>query len=156
MNKQYIYEKKYYNVEVKLTAVISAIAIIVSIIMISTKIFTPIFIIILIVAGYQLINTFITNSNPEIVEITPNSISFSSFNKKHMYRFSDITSFKVREFPKKSKAYVRINNGRYWVQTYRMNDGDELFDWLVEFEAKKNPNSLKQQAKQSHQNKKKA
>lgn len=151
MTKIYMYEKKYFNVEVILTAVISLIVAIISVLMIAFNFLAPVFIILLIVTGYQLLNTFLTNSNPEIVELTPNSISLSSFNKKHTFFFNEITSFKVREFPKKSKAYVRINKSRYWIQTYRMDDGKELFDWLLMFEAKKHPNSLKQQAKHSHQ-----
>ena len=51
--------------------------------------------------------------------------------------------------------YVRFNDagifkGRYWLQTRRFSDGDELFMKMLNKEFEINPNSLKSQACQNY------
>ena len=156
MKKVYTYEKKYFNIEVLLTGIISILVSLISLVMMVLQFLTPLFVILFVVCVYQIVNTFFTNSNPREIEVTDKTLSLSSFNIKDTYELKQIKSFRVREFPRKAKAYVRINKkGRYWIQTYRMNDGDELYDWLLTFEQKIHPDSLKARAKQFDKSKKK-
>lgn len=148
--KKYIYEKKFFNTEVTLVAILCGLLLIASVIAMIMQFYFWIALVIFLVCAYQLINTFVSNSNPEIITIDENSISFKSFNKEDKYLFKEIDSFKVRELAG-GKMYIRINEpslkkGRYWVNAYRMNDKDELIEFVRQFEIKKHPNSLKAQA----------
>lgn len=151
--KTYIYEKKFFNVEVVMTGVICILLAIFAAVMMLMKTLVIVFAIVFVVCCYQIINTYFTNSNPEIITISEDTITLSSFNRKDVYRFDEIHSFKVREIGG-NKFYVRINNtsmtkGRYWIQAQRMNDKEELKQWIYDFEAKIHPESLRVQAVQS-------
>ena len=108
----------------------------------------------LVVAGYQVWNTFIAIANPRQVVVDEKSLAFSAYGRTDSFALDSIHSFSVREFP--GKRYVRINNGglfhgRYWVQTGFMNNGEALEAWLAEFEYQVNPNTVKAQARRSSQ-----
>lgn len=148
--KKYIYNRKFFNTEVTMTGVICGIIAILSLVMIAIQVMAVLFMIVFVVAIYQVINTFYSNSNPEIVELSDTTISFSSYKRKDTYKLDEIHSFKVRQVGGE-KFYIRVNKyniqkGRYWIATKRMNDGQELAQWITEFELKVHPDSLKSQA----------
>lgn len=112
-------------------------------------------VVVLIIAGYQIWNTFIALANPRQVTVDKTSIAFSAYGRTDRFALDDIHAFTVREFP--GKRYVRINEGgllrgRYWVQTGFMDNGEALEAWLSEFEYQVNPNTVKAQARRSNQN----
>lgn len=151
--KRYEYEGKFFNTEVTMTGIICIITALVSLFFIFTHTMTFVFEIVLVVSIYQIMNTFFTNSNPRVVELSDEEIILSSYNRKDIYRLDEIKSFKVRQIGTE-KFYVRINKssvykGRYWIATNRMNDGKELSAWIQNFELKIHPDSLKAQAVKS-------
>ena len=148
--KRYEYEDKFFSIEVTMTGIICIVTALVSLFSIFSQTMTFVFEIVLIVSIYQIMNTFFTNSNPKVVEVSDEELILSSYGRKDVYRLDEINSFKVRQIGTE-KFYVRINKssvykGRYWITTNRMNDGKELADWIKEFELKIHPDSLKAQA----------
>lgn len=148
--KRYEYEGKFFSTEITMTGVICIITALVSLFFIFTQTLTFVFEIVLIVSVYQIMNTFFTNSNPRIIELSDEEIILSSYGRRDVYRLDEIKSFKVRQIGTE-KFYVRINKssvykGRYWISTNRMNDGKELAEWIRDFELKIHPDSLKAQA----------
>ncbi len=104
-----------------------------------------------IVCIYHIINCFVSISNPSKVKISDDEISFSAYGKTHTYKKDGIENIQIKELSKYRKMYVRINDvkllkGRYWINCDKMNDGKQLWDLLIYFEYKKNPNQLKFQA----------
>lgn len=109
---------------------------------------------VLLVSGYQVWNTFVSIANPQDVIIDDEGISFRAYGREDRYGFGDIHEFRVREVMGDGRMYVRVNgggplHGRYWIQTGYMNDGDELFRWIEDFEYQTDPNSLKARARRS-------
>lgn len=154
MEKKYTYEAPFYFIEVVLVGVV---CIAVMIICRALALFYPILppgllVFIAIIAFYQVWNTFISLSNPEIVTLSDSEISFAGFNRVHSYKIDELSTFLVRPFPSSGKTYIRVNNhtifkGRYWVPTKVFSDGKELFAQINELDYKINPDSLKSRAR---------
>lgn len=107
---------------------------------------------------YTFWEVYISLSNPSSIEISDKEISFISFQKKHTYRFSEIKSFKVKEFHLVRKVFVRINNpgylkGRYWVNCLQFNDTEELYQTFRDLEYKLDPNGLKARIRKGNEKK---
>lgn len=153
--KVYSYEKKAFFCEVKFIGVF-CIFIIIASLYLAIKGFLPsLMILFSIVALYTVWNTFVSKSTPEKIVWADDGITFSSFNRDDYYAWNDVKQLRIREFPKAGKMYVRFNNanifrGRYWLQTRRFSDGNELFNKMLSKEFEINPNSLKAQALQSY------
>lgn len=155
MNKSFIYEPPFYNIEVTFTGVFCAVVCVVCAVMAILNVYIPrgLAIIFGAVAFYQVWNTFISLSNPERVTVDEDndSISFSGFGRVDAYKLSELSTFLVRPFPSSGKTYIRVQNhnifkGRYWVPTKMFSDGEELFAYLVELSYRVHPNSLQARA----------
>lgn len=155
--KRYRYNQAKFNVSVTLTGVFCLVLCVLAVLSIAgviTLIPAALGAFILIIAGYQVWNTFIAIANPQDVVIDDGSISFGAFGRTDRYSFDQITGFNVREMGGDAKVYVRVNGGgllrgRYWLQLLYMNNGKELFKWIEDFEYKTDPDSLKARARRS-------
>lgn len=113
-------------------------------------------IVVLVIAGYQVWNTFVAIANPETVTVSDDAIAFGAYGRTDTFRLDDITRFNIRELGGKDKLYLRVNGGnllrgRYWIQTGKVDEGgDELFEWLEDFEMRVDPDSIKSQARRSN------
>lgn len=155
--KTYRYEQAKFNVSVTVTGIFCLLLCVVSVtdVMGVTDLLpAPVAALVLIVAGYQVWNTFVAIANPQDVIIDEESITFGAFGRRDRFAFADIRSFSVREVGGDARIYVRVNGGgllrgRYWLQTLYMSDGKELFQWLEDFEYRVEPDSLKARARRS-------
>ncbi|WP_207302682.1 hypothetical protein [Olsenella sp. Marseille-P4559] len=155
--KTYRYEQAKFNVSVIATGMFCLVLCIVSalsIMGVADLLPAPIAVLVLIVASYQVWNTFVAIANPQDVIIDEDSITFGAFGRRDRFAFADIKSFNVREVGGNARIYVRVNGGgllrgRYWLQTLYMSDGEELFQWMEDFEYRVEPDSLKARARRS-------
>ncbi len=111
--------------------------------------------IIFIVAFYTVWNSFITISNPSKVTLSDEEIVFSAYGREDRFPMTEITSFRVKDFPNVRKLFIRINNaswfkGRYWVPALFFNDTDELYKAILDIEERIHPNTLKSAARYPH------
>ena len=155
MNKTYEYKTKKYNYKITYIGIFAIFFLIYSIYNFATT-QKAIYLAPIIICIYIIWEDFISNSNPKIVTITDDSISFSSFGRTHTYRWNDIKRFQIKEFITARKMFIRINgggllSGRYWVNCYYMNDCDELYLYLRDKEYEIDPYSLKSQARRSNE-----
>lgn len=150
--KHYEYDPKRYFWKVKMSGLIGLLVTIYSLLQIVLKNYDVIWVGAFIVGLYTFWEVYISNSNPNIVELSNDYISFSSFGRTHEFKLSEIKQFKVKEFSSAKKMFIRINNpgffkGRYWVNCFWFNDGDELFIKIRELEYVIEPNSMKAYAR---------
>ncbi|MBQ6334871.1 MAG: hypothetical protein IJI46_07390 [Erysipelotrichaceae bacterium] len=154
--KKYIYQKKYYQFKVVYIGYFTAAIALFSLyqFIISRSALSGL---VLLICLYQLINTFVSISNPEEIDIDDKSITFKAFNKEHKYLFKDILDFRVKDFPLAKKIYLRINKdtsgllkGRYWIDCSYFNDGDELFSYLIAKEDEMHPDTIRAYAHRSN------
>lgn len=148
MQKRYIYEPKAYFSQVTLTSIFTALILAYCIYQIIIGFQPILFGLIGLVAAYTSWNTFIARANPSQVVLEEDGISFVSFGKVDKYPFDQLKSFQVREFRGSGKMFIRVNNsnllrGRYWLNTREMNDGEELFLYILKLEHHVHPNSIK-------------
>lgn len=112
-----------------------------------------IYVLFAVAAAYNIFNSFISLSNPRVVELTQETIQFNAFGQKHAYSIEDIKNFNVREFPSGGLIYLRIDpsllRGRYWIKTKKYEEGKELFQRILDLDYQKNPDSLKSYAKRT-------
>ena len=154
--KRYIYQKKFYQFKVVYLGYFVVLIALYSVYRLLIG-FSKLYVIVLLVCIYQIINTFISLSNPEEVDVDKDSISFKGFGKTHHYRFKDIQDFRVKEFVTAKKIYLRINKdsgsllkGRYWIDCLYFSDGDELFSYLLKKEDEFHPDTIKAYAHRSN------
>ena len=152
MKTTYSYLKRYFFIEVTLTGIVCLAALLVCPYLAYRGIVPGIMIVLMVPAAYQVWNTFVAIANPQTVEIDDEAIAFSAWGRTDRYAWTDVTSFRVREFPSAGKIYIRINNsgllrGRYWLQTRVMTDGRELFQRICDLEYKIHPDTLKARAR---------
>lgn len=113
---------------------------------------------VIIICAYTYWETYASLSNPEIVKIDEQSITFSGCGMVHTYKWSEIYSFQLKEFPSAQKVFLRVNEaslkkGRYWINYGNFSDGQELYMFLRDKEYEKHPNSIKSQARRSTEKK---
>lgn len=111
-------------------------------------------IIILIVAGYTIWNSFISISNPGKVILSDEEIVFCAYGREDHFPMSEIKSFRVKDFANVRKMFIRVNQagllkGRYWVPAAFFNDTDELYKRILDIEEQIHPGTLKSMARQN-------
>ena len=137
MKTTYSYLKRYFFIEVTLTGIVCLAALVVCPYLAYKGIVPGIMIVLMVPAAYQVWNTF---------------IAIAAWGRTDRYAWSDVRSFRVREFPSAGKMYIRINDsslfkGRYWLQTRVMTDGRELFQRICDLEFRIHPDTLKARAR---------
>ncbi|MBO7698172.1 MAG: hypothetical protein J6S38_03945 [Erysipelotrichaceae bacterium] len=155
--KQYIYKKQFYNFKVVFTGYFVILIFFLALYALITS-GNYLWSVVIVVCIYQFINTFVSLSNPEEVDIDDKYIAFKGFGKEHKYYFTDIKDFRVKEMATSKKIYLRINKddfslfkGRYWIDCYYFNDSDELFMYFVNKEDEIHPDTIKAYAHRSNQ-----
>ena len=155
--KQYIYKKQFYNFKVVFTGYFVILIFFLALYALITS-GNYLWSVVIVVCIYQFINTFVSLSNPEEVDIDDKYIAFEGFGKEHKYYFTDIKDFRVKEMATSKKIYLRINKddfslfkGRYWIDCYYFNDSDELFMYFVNKEDEIHPDTIKAYAHRSNQ-----
>ncbi len=155
--KEYIFDPKKFRMKVTVTGVFCVLIALYSIWQVITG-GEAIWAIVLIIAGYTVWNSFVTISNPSKVTLSDEEIVFSAYGREDHFPMTEITSFRVKDFPNVRKLFIRINNaswlhGRYWVPAAFFNDTDELYKAILDIEERIHPNTLKAMARNSHRKK---
>ncbi|QWT17643.1 hypothetical protein KPC83_00255 [Collinsella sp. zg1085] len=167
--KRYTYIRRFYLIEVVLTAFICAGVLVVAPLLALQGVYPGLMLVFMVPAAYQLWNSLIAGANPHVVELREpgaaaretrhndvrldeQELSFISWGHAHRYKLAEVQEFRVREFPSAGKLYIRINGGgllrgRYWLQTKVMTEGAELFQRIIDLEYAKHPDSLKAYAR---------
>jgi hypothetical protein len=150
-NKEYKIDSRYFQFHITGSGIVAAGVLFACIIGILLGLYPKLLTLVLVVAGYTFWNTFIAISNPQVVTISDEMVSFSAYGRTDCFDLCELSSFMIREFPSAGKMYIRVNKagllkGRYWIGTKMFNDGQELFRKLLEIERNIHPESLKSQA----------
>lgn len=156
MSKEYLFAKKTFLIRVIYAGILAAIVLVFGIFSItkgSSMKYLWMFTCFLCV--YTLITNFISISYPEKIVIDNNEISFSAFNKTHVYSRKELKAFKIKEQQIACKMYIRVNKpslfkGRYWIDLKAYNDYKDLGKNLLEIEEIVHPNSLKANIKKNN------
>jgi hypothetical protein len=69
-----------------------------------------------------LISSLVGINNPSSITLTPESIVFEGFWRKHEYRWQDVEELTLKDYGYVGKAFIRIGKyrllgGRYWVSS---------------------------------------
>ena len=128
--KIYEYDTKVYRTKITITAIFCAFILVYSLFSIFTTNVPALWVVAAVVAGYFVWETFVSIANPSKVEVK---------------------RFKCKPLASGTKMFVRINEagifrGRYWVNCYYFNDGNELFQYLFHKEVEIDPEGLKARA----------
>jgi len=155
MSKTYEFEKKYYVLEVPVTAVFCAIMLALSVynIVMSTTTVPALYGMFVIAATYQLWNLLVSHAYPRYVHIDDTSITFELWGRKDRYDYATLNSFLLRANPVSGNTFIRAGKttlfrGRYWIATKKYSDGQELYDALEALELRVHPDSLKALARE--------
>lgn len=145
--KTFVYDPGVYRRKITLTAGFCVFLILYAIYEIAGG-FNPIWIAAIIIAGYFAWETFVSIANPSEVEISDEGIRFSAYGRSHAYAWKDVKKFHCKPIASGTKAFVRINKptvfkGRYWVNCYYFENGQELFNYLFFKEAEIHPDGLR-------------
>ena len=155
--KEYIFDPKKFMIKVTVTSGFCALIALYAIWQVISG-GEAIWAIVLIISGYTVWNSFVTISNPSKVTLSDEEIVFSAYGREDRFPMTEITSFRVKDFPNVRKLFIRVNNaswlhGRYWVPAAFFNDTDELYNAILDIEERFHPNSLKAMARNSHKKK---
>ncbi len=146
--KRYVWEHKIYFRRVTLAGYFMALVALYCLIMLILHPGINVYLLFLVPAVYGAMNTFFTLSNPDVVEITADTIRFCTGNKGHTYRFDELTGFNIKEFQLADFFFIRVEagkkkKGRYYVNYRHMNDQQDLFAELYFIERTLHPTALK-------------
>lgn len=77
---------------------------------------------ILVVMPILLLSSLIGLNNPSNITVTPESIVFEGFWRKHEYKWKDVEELTLKDYGYVGKAFIRIGKyrplgGRYWVSS---------------------------------------
>lgn len=149
--KKYIYDSKRYLTAVTIPGIFMVLIFVYALVNNFKNIGINMYTGIMIISMYGVFNTFISLSNPKIVNISEENIEFASFGKVHKYERESISSISIREFYDR-KMYIRINKGgaikgRYWIKTALFNDSNELYKEFNDLERHLHPDALKFRSK---------
>ena len=149
--KIYEFDAKVYRTKITITAIFCAFILVYSLFSIFTTNVPVLWVVAAVVAGYFVWETFVSIANPSKVEVSDQGITFSAYHKSHHYDWNEVKRFKCKPLASGTKMFVRINEagifrGRYWVNCYYFNDGNELFQYLFHKEVEIDPEGLKARA----------
>ena len=153
----YTYDPHRYLFDVRIPAVLSAIAMPVSILMLVANFLVPVAVIFLVVSIYTLFNTLAAKTYPQIVALDDTELSLTSFGRTDTYRIDEIGRLQVRENGMTRNAYIRVNGGgllrgRYFVGCGDMYDAagekaEGRYRFFLETEARLDPDNLRVRAR---------
>lgn len=156
MSKEYLFNKKMFLVRMIYGSILAAIVFVFGIYSISRgSSMKYLWMFTCFLCIYTIITNFISISYPEKIVINSNEISFSAFNKSHVYSINELKCFKIKEQQLAGRMYIRVNKpslvkGRYWIDLKAYNDYKDLGKNLLEIEESIHPNSLKANVKKNN------
>jgi len=156
MSKEYLFNRKMFLVRVIYAGILAALVFLFGIYSISRgSSLKYLWIFTCFLCVYTLITNFIAISYPEKIVIDNNEISFSAFNKTHVYSIKELIGFRIKEQQLAQRMYIRVNKyslfrGRYWIDLRAYNDYKDLGKSLLEIEETVHPNSLKANIKKNN------
>ena len=153
--RTYRYDDKQYLVGVTITGVFCAFVAVACVVLASPafSFLPPLMYVLMVIALYAVLNTFVAHAYPKEVTVSDDEVSFTSYGRTDTYRLADVKTFSVREMGG-DRCYVRIDGGkltrgRYWVHGDYIDGGSELCQALVDMECRINPDSLRSRARLS-------
>lgn len=157
-SKTYSYREPYYSIEVKGEGAFCLLILMACIWLAYTNMFNMrgLYIVFGFVALYQVWNTFVARCYVHSVTLNDKEIIFESFGSVQSYALSELTEFRVREYPSSGKMYLRVGDhnilkGRFWLSTKVFEDGQELFSRLRDLEYSIHPDTLKAHARRTNE-----
>lgn len=156
MSKEYLFDRRTFLIRVIYAGILAAIVFVFGIYGIATgSSMKYLWMFICFLCVYTIITNFIAISYPEKIVIDNNEITFSAFNKAHVYSRKELTGFKIKEQQLAKRMYIRVNKpsllkGRYWIDLKAYNDYKDLEKNLLEIEEIIHPNSLKANIKKNN------
>lgn len=156
MSKEYVFDKKTFLIRIIYGGILTAIVFLLGIYSISKgSSMKYLWMFICFLCVYTLTTNFIAIGYPEKIEIDNNEISFSAFNKAHVYSLKELYGFKIKEQQLAGKMYIRVNKpsllkGRFWIDLKEYSDYEDLKEKLLKIEETIHPNSLKANIKKNN------
>lgn len=156
MSREYLYDKKIFLIRVIYAGILAAIVLVFGIYSISRgSSMKYLWMLICFICVYTMVTNFIAIGYPEKIVIDNDVVSFSAFNKSHVYSRKTLEGFKIKEQQLATKMYIRVNKpslfkGRYWIDLRAYNDYKDLGKSLLEIEENVHPNSLKANIKKNN------
>jgi len=158
LSKTYTFEDPYFTIEVPVTTVVCAIAVVYCAWhAIVGDLLTPALMLFFMAAGiYQVWNVVVSAAHPHHVIVDDESISFCLYNRCDRYVIDEVKDLTVRGNARNGRLFIRIDNptifrGRYWVNTQDFTDGRELFDYVMDLECRVNPDGLRARARRNNE-----
>ena len=95
-------------------------------------------------------NHIIGGNHPKRIIDDGETLTFAAFGRSRSYQWDAMTEFKVKEFFITDRVYLRINKpgvftGRYWLDVFQLNDGEEILAKFKQKEAELHPERLRYQ-----------
>ena len=157
----YTYDRRRYLIDVLLPNYVSIVVLIAAVVLFALGFIRWLMLFLVVVCLYSILNAFLAHAYPEQVILAPDSITFVTGKHKSTYKLSQITRIRVREAPQGLRSYVRINKatplqGRFYLTCGDMtdaqgNDAREVYQLLLDLEAKLDPNGLRVRARRQQQ-----
>lgn len=157
----YTYDRRRYFIDVLLPNYVSIVVLIAAVVLFALGFIRWLMLFLVVVCLYSILNAFLAHAYPEQVILAPNSITFVTGKHKSTYKLSQITQIRVREAPQGLRSYVRINKatplqGRFYLTCGDMtdaqgNDAREVYQLLLDLEAKLDPDGLRVRARRQQQ-----
>ena len=151
--KTYVYNARRYLFDVKVPAVVAAIAFFVAGYFALAGMFTPIAIGVMVLCVYVLFNTLVAKTYPQTAALVDGELRLVSFGRTDVYRVDEITRLQVRENAMTHNAYLRVNGGgllrgRYFVGCGDMYDENgekalDLYQFFLDTEARLDPDNIR-------------
>lgn len=157
MSREYVYDKKIFSVRIIYAGILAAIVFVFGIYnIIKGSSMKYLWMLVCFLCAYTIITNFAAISYPEKIAIDKHKISFSAFNKSHIYSLKELKTFKIKEQHLAGKMYIRVNKtsllkGRYWIDLKAYNDYKDLEKNLLKIEESVHPNSLKANIKKNNE-----
>ena len=147
MERIYTFEKQAYRNKVELIGYLMIAILLYSVFQIVFVAPGILFILMAVVSGYGIMNTYVTKSNPRTITVTDNRITFSSFGEK-TFQIDSLKFFRVKLVSPNYQILVRAhdgqgNRGRFWVTYAHFNDKLDLLEEFNYLERKVHPDSLR-------------
>ncbi|SKC63645.1 hypothetical protein [Maledivibacter halophilus] len=156
MGKEYLFDKKIFLIRVIYAGILAAVIFLFGIYSISKgSTMKYLWMLICFLCVYTIITNFVAIGYPKKIVIDNNQISFSAFNKAHVYSRKELKGFKIKEQKLAGKMYIRVNKpslfkGRYWIDLKAYSDCKDLEENLLKIEEIVHPNSLKAKIKKNN------
>lgn len=158
MSKTYTFQDPYYTVEVPVTTVVCALAIPYCAwhAIVGDLLVPALMLFFMAAAIYQVWNVLVSAAYPKHVIVDDESISFVSMTRTDRYVLDEVKNLYLRANARNGRLFIRIDDptifrGRYWVNTQDFNDGRELFNFVLDFECKVNPEGLRARARRNNE-----